>query len=556
MYTIPWDGGLIKANVWSFESDAVLGPTINAIPIEEVFFFFIQTYITSLLYLLLSRHIVPSVYCESTKGSGSRNLHWRKIRLSGQAVLSTATLLGALGVWYGGKPLYLSLILVWASPVLLFIWTLSYQLLCSLPKSATILPIAAPTLFLWIVDTLALKKGTWTITEQTKTGFFLWKHLEFEEAFFFLMTNCLVVFGQVAFDAALASLSINSVKYFQNSQNQLPSPVDLFKTLMIPLSEYDQEQIDIHQDAVKRLQKKSRSFYMASVAFHGPLRLNLVLLYSFCRTADDLVDEAGSYEEGLKHIEHLHKYLDFAFNDPGNEKQVKLLENFPSQIQNGMKGVPTAALHESKYLSMLIDGLEDDLMFEGGSGDKTTKQKSKSAKKPWPIAEEKDLLTYADLVAGTVAACCISLACPAQKDLYYSLVEDGMKMGQALQLLNIARDVAVDAKMGRVYLPTSWLSEEAITPEDVISEPRSEAVRKVRMRVISNAFDLYKISKPAMDQLPRSASMGLKVAVENYMEIGRVMWENGCVDLRLDAKGRATVPLTRRLRTTWMAMWS
>lgn len=42
------------------------------------------------------------------------------------------------------------------------------------------MPIALPTLYLWLVDTLALKRGTWVISNGTKSGRHLWDGLEIE----------------------------------------------------------------------------------------------------------------------------------------------------------------------------------------------------------------------------------------------------------------------------------------------------------------------------------------------------------------------------------------
>ena len=49
-----------------------------------------------------------------------------------------------------------------------------------LPLSSTLIPIFLPTLYLWIVDTLALKRGTWVIESGTKLGLHLWDGLEIE----------------------------------------------------------------------------------------------------------------------------------------------------------------------------------------------------------------------------------------------------------------------------------------------------------------------------------------------------------------------------------------
>lgn len=49
-----------------------------------------------------------------------------------------------------------------------------------LPLSNTLMPVVLPTLYLWIVDTLALQRGTWVIESGTKLGWHLWSGLEIE----------------------------------------------------------------------------------------------------------------------------------------------------------------------------------------------------------------------------------------------------------------------------------------------------------------------------------------------------------------------------------------
>ena len=96
-----------------------------------------------------------------------------------------------------GEGLYMGLILVWAGPFVLLLWydcniptafhwmlksnrSLAYQFIIGLPLSSTLIPVVLPTLYLWIVDTLALKRGTWVIESETKLGWHLWDGLEIE----------------------------------------------------------------------------------------------------------------------------------------------------------------------------------------------------------------------------------------------------------------------------------------------------------------------------------------------------------------------------------------
>ena len=194
----------------------------------------------------------------------------------GQSILTCAILVGVGLVWNGSEGTYLGLILAWAGPFALLLWTLSSQFLLSLPYSSSVAPIAIPTTYLWVVDTLALKRGTWTIESGTKLGLHLWDGLEIEEAIFFLATNILIVFGLVAFDHAMTILLVFP-KLFPDAP-ELPSPAMLIRALLTAENKYDEERLKGIQQAVVRLQEKSRSFYLASATFSGRLRIDLVLL--------------------------------------------------------------------------------------------------------------------------------------------------------------------------------------------------------------------------------------------------------------------------------------
>ena len=273
--TIPWDSYLIRRKIWTYPPQVIIGSTLFSIPIEEVFFFIIQTYNTSLLYLLLNKAVFHSCYLLPRKDRKSP-IPLVAQRNVGTIILAVIVTYGAVLIWEGGEGTYLGLILAWAGPFALLLWTLSYQFLIGLPATSTIIPIALPTLYLWIVDTLALRRGTWTIESGTKLGIQLWDGLDIEEAIFFLATNTLIVFGLVAFDNALAII-VTFPTLFPFAP-PTPSPVLLVWALLTDTSRYDKSRISGIREAVSRLQKKSRSFYLASSVFSGRLRTDLILL--------------------------------------------------------------------------------------------------------------------------------------------------------------------------------------------------------------------------------------------------------------------------------------
>ncbi|KAH8719391.1 Lycopene beta-cyclase [Phaeosphaeriaceae sp. PMI808] len=456
--TVPWDSYLIRNNIWSYPSYVIAGPTLLDIPFEEVFFFFIQTYNTSLLYLILSKPTFQPVFLRADPSK----LHppWKYQKLVGQVLLLGASGWGWRCVQENGEGTYAGLILVWAGPILLLQWSLAYQFIIGLPLTNTVLPIALSTIYLWIVDTLALRRGTWVISTGTKYGVHLWDGLEIEEALFFLVTNMLIVFGQLAFDNALAVLYTFPTLF--PSPPNMPSPVLLIQALLIPPFKYDQARLSGLQDAVERLKRKSRSFYLASSTFPGPLRTDLLLLYSFCRVADDLVDNAATAEEAKEWISRLHKFLGNAYSDtkPHSSLADTMYLDFPPDTRSALHQLPTAKLPRQP-LQDLLHGFEMDLNFNSSS----------------PIGTEGDLRLYSERVAGTVAQMCIRLIFHLYPSNMTSgeqrkVIDAGNRMGIALQYVNIARDIVVDARIGRVYLPLDWLREVGLTYDEALGNPQ------------------------------------------------------------------------------------
>ncbi|TEY34614.1 hypothetical protein BOTCAL_0621g00040 [Botryotinia calthae] len=561
--TIPWDSYLIRRKIWTYPPDVIIGPKLFLIPAEELFFFVIQTYNTSLLYLLLSKPVFHSAYlggweCPREKKQKPWDLlaphvSLKSARNLGQLILGSLILTGCFLIVQNSRGTYLGLILAWAGPFALLLWSLSHEFLIRLPYTATLLPITASTLYLWIVDTLALKRGTWSIETGTKLGLHLWDGLDIEEAVFFLATNILIVFGLVAFDHALAILFTFPTLF--PTVRECPSPKMLVCALLTDTCKYDNLRIVGIQEAAEILRQKSRSFYLASSVFHGRLRIDLVLLYSFCRVADDLVDDANTDSEAREWIAKLTHYLDLVYA-PKETANVaascrsdvdKYIQNsFPPSLHRTLRLLPTNIL-SSRPLYELLEGFKTDLKFHQANRYKNTGE--------FPIRDEHNLMIYSRRVAGTVAEMCLELAFHHTSAVVLShrreeLIRAGARMGIALQYINICRDVATDAAIGRVYLPTSWLEEEGLQPQHVVETLTGPIIDKLRGRLLNKGFAIYQEARPAIEQIPEDARVSMRVAVESYVEIGRVLKEN---EYKV-TKGRATVPKLRRIGVAWKAL--
>jgi lycopene cyclase domain-containing protein len=185
VYTTPWDNYLVANNVWWYDPDLVTGVTLGWVPIEEYTFFVVQTLLTGLWVLALRTYVFGS----SIPVTPSSALRIWTVSLV--VILWAASTLGLL---FGPASItYLTLILSWALiPVLLQVAFGADILLAN--WRLLLAAIVPPTLYLWLVDAIAIQSGTWTIDPAQTTGIKLGP-LPLEEMVFFLMTNLIVAFG-------------------------------------------------------------------------------------------------------------------------------------------------------------------------------------------------------------------------------------------------------------------------------------------------------------------------------------------------------------------------
>ncbi|EFQ99083.1 phytoene synthase [Nannizzia gypsea CBS 118893] len=549
VWTIPWDSYLIRTRIWSYPADSVLGQTLFQIPLEEVFFFIIQTYNTSLLYIIFNKRLVlPSYLSGPTKplaqGLFGPITH-RTQRDLGTLFFTGILILGISFIYIGGEYMYLGLILSWVSPILVMQWVLMYRFLLALPPASVWVPIALPTLYLWVVDTLALRRGTWVIESGTKVDIQLWEGLEIEEALFFLVTNVMVVFGIAAMHNAAALFEYKAF-ISTTAMGDTPSIYQLITLFLTSSRLYDTNVLQEMSQAVTLLKQKSQSMYLGSAMFEGQLRLDLIALYSFCRKADDLIDDAPDRETAKYWIEQCEKALELRFKlketalDDTEAYQL-LTKSIPQPLHAAAHLLPASRLPKEP-LSCLLQGFEIDLKFDFEKGS-------------FPIATEHDLEVYAYHVAGTVASLLLELVfrhhpVSISEAERLRVISAGEVMGRALQYTNIARDITRDAEIGRVYIPSSWLAEEGLTPSMVISHPRNSKLIPLRRRILEKADKCYCETQEAISKLPSNVQGPVRATVTAYMEIGQVIREN---ETKI-WNGKLKVSRWRRFKRAWLAM--
>jgi len=94
-----------------------------------------------------------------------------------------------------------------------------------------------------------------------------------------------------------------------------------------------------------------------------------------------------------------------------------------------------------------------------------------------------------------------------------------IRLGVALQLTNIIRDICEDWQRGRLYLPKNEMEQFNITEQDIQSGIVTEKWRKFMRFQIERNHGLYAESLPGIALLHREGRFAIGASAELYQKI-------------------------------------
>jgi phytoene synthase len=255
------------------------------------------------------------------------------------------------------------------------------------------------------------------------------------------------------------------------------------------------------------LKRHSSSFHFASQLLGSSLGVDVQILYRFCRYVDDTVDTAS--DTGVARREILSISNNLRANTYGN------------QAEEGMVNLMRRTNMDSRAPQALLDAMLSDLDAVD-------------------FMKTEELIRYCYGAAGSVG---LMLCAVFEVDEEVAL-HHAIDLGIAMQLTNIARDVAEDASMGRRYLPAEWTP--GLDIDDLQRPPSLEQAvvlsRGVK-RLLCLAERYYESATSGLSYLPPRVRFAVLVAMKVYREIGVVLIERRCEAWR----HRAVVPLIRKV---------
>ena len=226
-------------------------------------------------------------------------------------------------------------------------------------------------------------------------------------------------------------------------------------------------------------------------------------IYAFCREVDDIADEPAPKEKKLAALAKWQAQIERLYSGISEQDEA------PYPIACVLMGAITEFdLRREDFLAV-IEGMKLD------------------ASGPIQAPLMQELEHYCDSVACAVGRLSVhAFGVPGWRG--YAVAD---KLGQALQLTNILRDLHEDKREDRLYLPVELLEKHGIaerTPEKVLSHPALPAACEDLVQIARSRFEEAEM---ALSQCSRRKMRPAVVMMRVYWKILESLQTRGWVDL-------------------------
>ena len=273
------------------------------------------------------------------------------------------------------------------------------------------------------------------------------------------------------------------------------------------------------------LRDVSRSFYLTLRVLPSAIRQQIGLAYLLARTSDTIADtELVPLEQRLAALlSFRERILDSKAGPPdfgelarhqGSPAERALLENCEASLSLLRALSPPDQKLVVALLETILSGQELDLRRFASA----TPENIIALRTP----EELDDYTYR--VAGCVGEfwtriCRAHLFARARLDDTF-LIANGVRFGKGLQLVNVLRDLPVDLRHGRCYLPSEQLQTNGLRPQELLQPANEPRLRPIYDSHLDGAEAHLAAGWAYTNSLPRR-SMRVRLACAWPLLIGR-----------------------------------
>lgn len=225
---------------------------------------------------------------------------------------------------------------------------------------------------------------------------------------------------------------------------------------------------------------KKSTFAPAFLFLNKEKRKALETVYGFCRIIDDIADEPA--QNPGKELEFWKREIELLYkNKPATFIAAKLL---PCIKKFDLK---------KEHFLLIIEGVRQDL-----------------TKKRYETFKELEFYLYR--VASAVGLLCIDIfgyKNPKTK-------EYAKYLGYAVQLTNIIRDAASDAKTGRIYIPLEDMKKFAVSDRDLLNDKMITKVGNLLKFETDRAKKYYALAEQTLPAQDRRSMLTARIMGSLY----------------------------------------
>lgn len=236
------------------------------------------------------------------------------------------------------------------------------------------------------------------------------------------------------------------------------------------------------------IEEYSRSFTISSRLLPKRRRWAVCALYGFCRYAHNLIEKPRmrTGDEVMDELDILKKEILMAYRTGGSEHPVVM-----------------SFIEVASHFRIPI---EYPLEFLKGAGMDVDHHRYRT----W-----QDLHVFCYRVAGIVGIMmAYILGFKNESALPYA-----EKLGVAMQLTNMLRDVDNDRKRDRIYLPEDEMEQFSVTEDTLTRRQMNDALRSLMRIQVERAHRLYEEAEPGIALLDRESRFAIRCASRIYRGI-------------------------------------
>ena len=234
--------------------------------------------------------------------------------------------------------------------------------------------------------------------------------------------------------------------------------------------------------AEQLVRQRSQTFRRATLLLPRDRRRAMWTAYAFFRQMDDMADRAGVSPD------EFHRWREQALRPAAAQSDPILLAWADVRQRYGV---------DERYVRELLDGIEMDLA-------------------PRRFETLEELYGYCHHVASTVGLMAAPILGLRRGVTFEQAMPYAEKMGIALQITNILRDVAEDLDHGLICLPRAELAAVGLTFADVEARVCDQRFRNLMARLIALNRQLYADAWPGVRQLAWQGRLGLGLGGNAY----------------------------------------